>query len=617
MSKKTQITMFVILGLVLLILAIMFFGFMNLLKQKPANVKKIIDELETGRLKDHVTNCMIGVASEGLEKLGANGGVIYDFEGGTIPYANMALGRDYLEYNYSGNIFNVAYGLKKNTACSVIDYSISNYPYPGVSINNLDSTYFSNCLYDAPYDGFFGQNVMNKLCYLTGDPTKDASCESYANGRVIGLTIQKQLENYTSKKLPLCIDFDAFTQKIGANITVDLEPIVETNIHDSDILLTVKYPITISFENQEPITQILSYQATMNVRLARVYYFLHSILQPEEQLINFNAETEFITDDWRQGIELKRIRAPCLSCNPPSRYDDIIEVIDKESGLNGRPFIFRTAIENRRPVLDLISNQTIGSNDGFLEVPLNAKDPDDTTITFYFVSFGNGREDCSLGEADYGGPPNPLAAEMWCSKTPDLIRLDPTPTLHIPITGYDVGKHHVGILAVDETGLFDYQTFDITVDDTSFAAPASDVWLQRCDDFFRYSWIPDIASFPSPFNSFDNYDSALASYCELWRRVAANQCGAVCNLDPDAVDNYWGLFLDPCKSCITPIVYSEQINLMSGCGGYSDSGCVSKMPVCFWIQAPDLSYGGFYQQCYDAPILDTVIMPAFINTTLI
>jgi hypothetical protein len=636
MNKKTQITMFVILGLVLLILVIMFFSFMKMLKQKPIPVKKIIDELETGRLKNHVTNCMAKVGAGGLEKLGANGGVIYDFEGGRIIKDELTLGIDYLPYiDNLGQPYYVAYGLRKNTACSTVDHSISGYPYPETLVSDLNSIYFNpanpaNCLYTAGLDGFFGQINLTKLCYIS----RQSSCESYAKGTVIGWTMQKQLEDYISKNLEYCIDFESFTRTIGANITHDPMPEVEVDIHDTDVSILVKYPITISFENQEPITQILNYQTTLNTRLESIFNYLHELLSGYEvKLLNFNMETDYMISSWKPGFEISIKRAPCTSCELPYKYDDMFELVDRESSLDGKPFIFRFAIENRRPVLDLISDRTANPLDGNLDIFLNAKDPDDTPITYYFLSYGYGRENCQGvgvpgggpgGGPGYGSPPVPSDLERWCSRTPNLITPDPVPTLSIPISEYDVGNHPVGILAVDETGLFDYQNFDITIERSLSELPPDDViCLPSCRIFFGdWRFMPALESFPPPFNNSDSYDSALSAYCEKWCRVAANQCGSICN--PIDLTNYpYDLFYaqteDQCELCIKPLVHSGQHHAVHGCGGFAGNSCIAQMPVCLLIQAQIHDPWGDYfpePSCYDDPFFDSMTPPAYIITQI-
>lgn len=643
MTKKSQITMFVILGLVLLIVVVMFFGFIKELKEKPTSVKKIIDELETGRLNNHVTTCTATVAAEGLEKLGANGGVIYNFDGGNIVYDPSVLGTDYLGYDVMGQTYYVAYGLRKNTLCNAIDHSIFRYPSPGASIDQLNQIYSDNCellTSQSDYDGIFGHIALKKLCILARQ-FEQPSCESFANGEVLGLTIQAQLEDYIKEKLPLCIDFEEFTKRLDANVTVDSTPIVETNIHDSEILFTVKYPITISFDNKEPITQLISYQTTLNVRLARVYNFLHNALLHEAKMINVNIDDVYNLVDvyYKEGIELTRIRAPCTSCPLPYKYDDIIEVVDRNSNINGKPFVFRVAIENRRPVLEPIPNQETSVVNADLIIPLRAQDPDDTTINYIFLSSSYGHENCGEGAGRLGVgaggpgyghgstwnfqgfPSDSYGAINWCS-----VNLNPIPSgspsvLSIPITEFDYGKHRVGILAIDETGLFDYQEFNISIT-YPVASFAPDPCRNTCIDGDYGLYVANgYASLPPPFYNPSSGLNDIDGYCDKWCEIAANPCSNWCdftNIDTDPYPLFW----DSCRACVLPIISSEQ-TIWHDCQGfnYDTAACIANMPKCFLISEKNRYDDSFYETCYDIGNFgmindfDTTNNPAFIITS--
>ena len=145
-TKKSQITMFVIMGLVLLIIIIITLTLINFLKRKAVNTSAIINELETGRIKNLVTNCIIELSNDALDKLGANGGAIYDFDGGTIPRISQQSGADYLNYTYQGNDYLVMYGLKKNTNCPLVVPSTLGYPYADKPFSEL------NIVYRTPFD---------------------------------------------------------------------------------------------------------------------------------------------------------------------------------------------------------------------------------------------------------------------------------------------------------------------------------------------------------------------------------------------------------------------------------------------------------------------------------
>jgi hypothetical protein len=610
-NKKSQITMFVMLGLVLLIIFILLFSLKQKLKPKPVDVDTILNELGSGRIKSHVTTCMSQVAMEGLEKAGANGGFIYDFEGGNIPLNNLVLGQDYLNHTSLGRPYFVAYGLKKNTLCPKINYSIPSYPYPETKLSDINAIYNLECRFSSPYaayDGFYGQNAVAKLCYLI----KDSGCKGFAKGSEIGFTIQKQLEDYIIKRLPLCVNFSAFTDKMTADITAESAPDIEVNIHDADILLVARYPLKISFEKQEPVTKIISYQATLNVRLGRVYNFLYDILSTDSRDIGFNLDNEFISSSyWLDSLDVNRIRNPCSTCNLPYAYDDIVEVIDRQSLVNGKPFLFRAAVQDRTPALDLIETLNYDFvTTQQVDYTLRGFDPDDSEANYIFMSFG------------------PSTTTGWHESDPVysvILENLENGLLKFPIDRKDYGVHPVGIIVLDDKGLYDYQTFKINITDSTSNFDSTPNCTRDCVVFSCSEYggcTCDNANdwqLGEPYS--DHYDCGSqpdlfhqppADYCEkAWCKIAANQCDSECL-------GHFADWSDPrnslCWDCVYPIVHAGDAQTHIDCFTISDKvACLNNMPDCFWVKQ-NIS-NAFKESCYNDTTLDMVNPPAYILTS--
>jgi hypothetical protein len=620
-QKKAQITMFVILGLVLLVVFVILLATArNASKSKAAGAEKIINELETGRIMNHVVSCMEQVALDGLEKIGNNGGVIYDFEGGTIPFLGKLLGVDYLNYSDAINAFFVAYGLKPNMNCNQIDYTIIKYPYYDVSLNTLNSIYNTNCLYNSFYsafDGFYGENTMNKLCYVA----KESGCEGFAKGVIMGTTIQKQLEDYVAKKLPLCINFSSFTDQMPVDITPESNASVDVFVHDSEILLLLKYPLRISFENQEPITKILDYQATLKVRLGGLYNFLYSVLSIDSKKIDFNLSREFISSsEWRDGFELRRISSPCPACALPYKHDDVIEVKDSKSTVKGRPFAFRVAVKDRMPALDKIYDpqQLVldVKTSSSVDIPLKGYDPDDSQMNYFFLSLG------------------PLTANGWRENDPIIITNLKSGVLKFPISRLDVGDHEVGIIAIDDSGLFDLQWFWINISDTTTNnAPDSipncvhECVVEACWNYaisnancraYCSLQVGSIQCDPTtcPLTSFPIDQNPYLDCWNAWCKTAANECRPEC-----ATTGYvgWACYpannpsLAACQNCVYPIVHAGDRQPHVDCTTITSKAiCLSNMPDCFWIKENISDV--FVESCYNDTMLSAASVPAYILT---
>jgi len=605
-SRKTQITMFVILGLVLLIVFVILLALVKQAKPKTASIEQIINELETGRIKNQIISCMEEVATEGVEKIGANGGFIYDFEGGTIPFKSKISGQDYLNYslnyaNYSNSYF-VAYGLRENVNCNKINYSAPGYPYPDMLLSNLSTIYNTNCIYNSFYsafDGFFGQVTLSKLCYIA----RASGCEGFAKGVELGLTMQKQLESYTAARLPYCINFSAFTSQMLVNIEPEANPVVEVTIHDSDILLKLNYPLKISFENQEPIVKMMNYQTTLNVRLGRAYNFLFNLLSIDAEEIDFNLTNEFIRSSyWRKGLEVRKINSPCASCHIPYKYDNIIEVIDRNSLVKGKPLVLRAAVQNRRPALDKINDQEFDLAAGSVNISVKAYDPDDSTINYTFLSFG---------------PPDSVG---WRVNDPDLKNNLQNGVLDFPISRFDIGDHEVGIVATDEHGLYDYQRFFINIIDSSTSSSPTQTCIDNCilnvcsgpnagGDCIDYCNNPSCSSTACTFSSF----SLNAFGCDDWCYIAANACNTDCGSEFVGSPCFTPAlgYTQACWDCVYPIFHASDPRAHDDCSAIPDaSNCIGKMPDCFWVKENISS--DFPGRCYDDTLLNLPAQPAYI-----
>ncbi|MBU1198456.1 MAG: hypothetical protein KJ685_01350 [Nanoarchaeota archaeon] len=589
-QKKAQITLFVIFGLILLIVFIVLLLIRKSAEPKTmTGVDEILNEIKTGSVKNHIVSCISETAMDALEKIGANGGLIYSFEGGTTLFQDVVVGEDYLNYTYLDNPYFVAYGLKKNQLCSQINYDVPDYPYLDKLLSLLPGIYSSNCLYDSfysAYDGFYGQNDMRKLCYAA----RDSSCEGFAKGAVIGFTIQKQLEDFVSRKIPICTNFSAFTERMSAEITIAGDPKTEAIIHDSEIILLVEYPVKITFENQEPITEIINYQVNIDVRLGRIYNFLYNVFSLDSKKIEFNLDEEFISSSfWNNGLELRRIKDPCPLCDYPFNHDDIIEVIDRKSKVKGRAFLFRSAVENRRPALDKIDNLTIDlESSRFINIDLSSYDPDDTDMTYYFLSLGVGRDECT-GTGSFTPTPTPTPSpysfgQGWCEQDPRIQSSLPYAKLWAPVTKYDVGDHEVRVLALDDSGMFDYQTFQIKIFDSRYTKSPRQSCIGNCTS--------------------DGNSNCASGWCT----IAANECNSEC-----LGGEYSYVSTSTCTECVSPIVYSGKRHDHVDCSSISDKNtCISKMTDCFWIRE-NIS-NTYIESCYNDIALDTVKLPAYILT---
>jgi hypothetical protein len=592
--------MFVLLGLILLIIIGLLLNLKNSLTPKKWGIEEILHELEVGRIKNHITDCMSDIGIDAVNYLGTNGGYIYDFQGGTIPYDSSLLGTGYLNYTYLGKTYFVSYGLKKNTHCDQVNYSTAGYPYPELPFSSLQAIYDGSeaCRFNNPsadYDGFFGESNMTKLCYVI----RETSCKSFAKGLQSGLTIQSQLEDYVAQKLPYCTDFSSFAERMGViDIVPEAAPIVEADIQAAQVILVVKYPVKIVFQNEDPISKILNYQAVMNIRLGGLYHFAYNVLAADSKNAEWNTKTDYISSYYYlPSFSVTKKKNPCPDCGEPYGQDDLIEFKDSKSLVKGRAMVFRVAVENRRPAIDFIPSTTIDVyTDAFIDIPFNAYDPDDEALRYYFLSLGPGATECSgIGAFD----PSPflksgeagshlLGAAGWCENDLRIIDSLNYSRIWAPIDLADMGRHEVGLLAIDDSGLFDYQFFWINITN-----PFTDACFDDCIG----------AGYA---------DEDCSGICS----IAANECNSDCNGD------FYGspLFSGPdpvvCQQCIDAIIAAPLRYAHDNCNEITDKEiCINHMPDCFWLKWWYEADSSFEESCFNDYDLDTASQPAYILET--
>ncbi len=575
LNKKSQITIFIIFGLIVLIIFLFLLSSNKEAESNDLKINNLVFELKEGVIKKHILDCVSLVTMDAIKKIGANGGSIYDFEGGGIPFNIENSGEDFIKFNDYGKINFVNYGLKENLICN---YENNAFLYPDIndiSLNGFDNEYDALCKYNSfysAYDGFFGMVSLPKLCYYI----KDSYCERFARAQPenTGFTIQRQLEDYIEKNLPLCVNFSSFTERLPVNITNETKfPEAKISIYDSEINLVLKYPIKIVFSNQEPIINIYDYQSTFKVRLGLVYNFLYDILSKDAKNINFDISKDFITSRfWRKGIHVKRVSDVCSDCSFPYNYDDIIKVSDSNSFLLDREFIFKSAIRNRRPIIDFIPNieKNIDTSnpDSFpLDIPILAFDPDDEPVKLFFFSNTIGYNhdrlmyDFNSDESFSGWYEDSNLINLINSFLNSNNRFSLNPIKRRDSSNNK--NHDVGILAVDSSGLFDVEKFNIKINDNSHYLSLSNC-SKEC-----------VLDLCSPGNINANSKDALyrfnsqqecKSFCKNeWCKVSDSSCRIKCNSNDNWYKNLASNKQKNCFDCVYSVVFADQLQKHKDC----------------------------------------------------
>jgi len=385
--KRSQITIFIILGIVVLII----FGLFYFISRQTSDVvleKKVnkiySDFLSSTNTKNIANDCLDRTIRDALLLVGLQGGRIYNYqiEGGY----NITSFYDVVPYNYSflrnpnGTIYNVSYGIK---APAGIPYpEPQDYPYPGSLVEDVYSlpmAYFfrnSNNQLFASVEEKEKFTILADLCNKLGsnDPyVKGAgiSCETYS---VKNESIQEYIKKYIEQNVEGCINF-TFERTEKYNLSTGRVSI-NVLIGEDDLLVSFRYPIEISIKDKPPKTRYLDFNVRSKIRLKILHEIATHLIGYDPHLIKtysdsnnifFNMEKDDPNDCYKdrsscviEGINVYKLRDYCLNhnhCNLHERhynYSDIFVIEDSKSIIDGRPYRFQFAIENRRPALDFI-----------------------------------------------------------------------------------------------------------------------------------------------------------------------------------------------------------------------------------------------------------------------
>ncbi|MCK5283531.1 MAG: hypothetical protein KAK00_09075 [Nanoarchaeota archaeon] len=377
-NKKSQVTIFIILGIVILVVTLGIIYYSSSSKEK-----KIIDRTETINmipselqpLVNYMDTCVETVAKKGMFLLGSQGGLIYTTQGGNIQdYRDESLGTLYLEYPESDSR-KVPYLIGKSGSSGSCISSLPRYPlefnkyYPyGKRGNFSDEEYLSKIDY-TQVENCFGRKTLSSLDsflfslkhYIESHVKTDCTFEAFKNFNVISSDATATIENTPS----------------------------QTNIK-------VNYPLEITHVNTQARNKQEEFRAAIPLSLQSLREFTKTIIELDINDPKYNIRTE--TTD-------KAFNVFVLSDN--YNHDDIIIISSDSFKLDGKKFEFVFARRNRPPALEYVYNTSFGEvelKEGdlvrFADVinqELAAVDPDEDEVKIS-VNVGKGTSKRELTE---------------------------------------------------------------------------------------------------------------------------------------------------------------------------------------------------------------------------
>lgn len=378
--KKAQITIFMIIGIILLVV----FGFMFYVtsitaeRELEESVSQTTGDLtETTAIKYYVTTCLDNALVEATKLIGLQGGVFYPGQPGSLIDPTDPVFSEFNYVEYKGSRIPYYITKPKDSGGEEQGQQVERPPfYPCYSSNvkipdifKGPKCYESYSHTDEIYT--LGNSMYPPLYLCKEEYVVEQMGGAWCNCplKYCDFSIQEQLEVYIANYTKNCANitpekFPGFEVRAG-DVKARVLP------SDEDLSVIIDFPIEIRIEGYKPVTEVMQFFSYQPVRINKIYRAVFGLQTATDTLIykdTHNSTFDITRDSYEifrdiglSGVTIQRI--------PHPEYLDVSIIIindtSKEHLLAGENFIFRFARENRNPALNYISSEPCsGDSDG-------------------------------------------------------------------------------------------------------------------------------------------------------------------------------------------------------------------------------------------------------------
>lgn len=497
MSKKAQLTLFILIGVVLIFL-VLFLNWVNSVITQSQFEKEadriVADLLKSGALNYYVDICLDKISKEAIMLVGFQGGNIFNAQGGTAPINTRAWDTNCLpDTNFTNCKY--SYGILRP------NLGEPNYPLPpgypgGVGImEQVPKLNFSR-------PGRFGHLDYRELCDSDGAnaPNATGNFSTLCLGAMYSndtFSTQEQLEHFIAQELDACVNWTEFESSTGYNVSAS-SPQVIVRLGLTSTYVEAKYPLSIKVGGLEPVIRIVDFQTIIPVRLKQMTELISLMAQYDSYFLIYDIARHYsMFSSWDSLVNITVTRSPYKAFGIE---DDLITITDYGSKLAGRPLIMNFLRENRIPALDWINELASFAASQFIKpqhvstydivkmenetITINPQgyDPDEDNLTYHYRGW---KETCdeyfdfdigqvvpvdSLGCTPIKQDLNYPLIALGCQNCPWLWNSSELFTNTLQNASYttsrdDIGPHNMTVYVCDEAGLCDWQLVRILVSD--------------------------------------------------------------------------------------------------------------------------------------------------------
>ncbi|MGE0793438.1 MAG: hypothetical protein AB7V77_04650 [Candidatus Woesearchaeota archaeon] len=240
--KKGQVTLFIIIGTILLLATSLYFVLNKSLQENEPGLELVDVSLETRPTFELVEQCLSQVSLDGLRKISS--------QGGWLEFPGMK----YSEYPYDSDIVEFT------------PYNIAYWRHLKECGNDLCET-----------------SHKPPLC----KPNSAKTCYSSDSG---DYSIQEQLENYINNNIDLCLNnFESL--KYQYNIQIKGNPKAEVIFSPEDTTILLNYPIELQSMKNDNTKKVEDFIAQFDIPFANLYNLASEVLTFEKSTNFYEAQT--------------------------------------------------------------------------------------------------------------------------------------------------------------------------------------------------------------------------------------------------------------------------------------------------------------------------------------
>jgi len=460
--KKSQITIFLLISLVVLVAFLLVFAFIKSVSNSQGKSQSNLlfsDSSQKETLTRYIETCISEVSQDAIYTISKQGGFFFQDQMGSmidwdipkIQHINQSIA--YQIYSPNPNLIASDNFYPCYTARAYVP-PIMKGQYCFESYNHLQPFYL------------FGSS---------GDPIKSVNpdlCEAYNYSKADydcfcqecnGYSIESQLENYINYNLPDCLNFSNFYDFdiSSGNISTDIL------IENKGVTINLDYPLVISNQGNKAETYSEKFSITLPIRLKTIYDLTRNIINQEINNLSFNLQTT----PYKQNIPYLTFSTKTI----PQNTSYIFTINDSQSNFKGNNFIFQFAIQNRQPALNYYNPDDCYVDGEYYHICVvegqkiflqpQGFDPDTPDLLYSYSGWKVNQDSLWTTTSS-----NPLPhQEIFKSNFNHWETSDIFTTTNQFATyqtnRYDLGSHIVNISIFDTFGLKDHQEIKILVDD--------------------------------------------------------------------------------------------------------------------------------------------------------